>query len=124
MPALKKFRATRRIIVYPFLLDFPIPIDSRSLMITRIFQGDDSHIAPPQALACLPALQATPSLELGVSGCGMIHLDCHLGLEEIRFVCLFYRMQFGSSAHRRKIICRSKMKFALSEGQRTQSKRI
>ena len=98
---------TLLIIVYSFLPDFLIHIDSRSLMITRSFQEDDSPIVALRASVYLPALQAIPSLALGDSAYGMIHLDYRLALEEIHFDCQRCRMQRGSSGRRRKIICRS-----------------
>ena len=46
--------------------------------------------------------QAFPPLGHGVSVCGMIRLDCRLGLAGIRSACLRCQMRFGSFMRRQQ----------------------
>src|SRR5688500_11561937 len=107
MRAWKKFYAALHI-VYLFLLEKQINIDLLNLMTIRKHEEVDSLCTSLLASACARAFQATPSLERGDLGCGMIHLGCHLALVEIRFDCQRCRMPCGFLARLRRVICRSK----------------
>ena len=74
-------------------------------MTIRKFREANSLGAPRLASGYPREPQVTTSLGHGDSDYGMIPLDYHLGLEEIPFDCLYCRMQSGSLAPQRKVIC-------------------
>src|SRR5688572_27569724 len=102
----KKFRVAVHIF-YLFPLEKQINIDLPYSLTIRKSQGIDSLCACHSASTWVRGLQATLSLGRVDSGCGMIHLDCHLGLVEIHFGCRPCRMPCGFLARRRRVICRS-----------------